>query len=546
LTLRRKILLALVLVAGAGFVATDIALYLGVQSYLYGQINSELLALSKSTRTINSACTSSSITGIGPGGGGPTTPGLPENTWVGFVADGQVLCHAFLSPALDGTTPEPHVPTAFGGGNGATAYQTYFGTSSSGTGGTSYQMFGIPSTALVNQVTPVSGTLIVAIPSTSADATINQIFEIELIATIAVILVLAAVTWTLVVLSLRPLEDMTRTADAIAAGDLSQRVPARGARGTRTEVGRLGAALNTMLAQIETAFAAREQSETRLRRFVADASHELRTPLTSIRGYAELFRRGAANRPDDLANSMRRIEEESVRMGVLVENMLQLARLDVGASETSESELAETTSVDLATLATDAVSDQRASDATHPVTLRPSPAAVDGDEGALRQVIANLLANAVHHTPAGTAVSVTTGTDPRAGTAYVEVADAGPGMSEEQAAHAFERFWRADPARTRGHAGAGLGLSIVAAIASAHRGSVTLETAAGQGCRFRVVLPSADIARPGLARAPSPPAAGALPTAQPALPALPALPAPEPPTRGEGEPAQGAPVGYAG
>lgn len=506
MTLRRKILLAVVLVAGAGLVAADIALYVGVRSYLYGQIDNELLSLSNSPgHALGSACSSSSINPNGGGGGndGGSIAGLPENSWVAFASGGQLLCHGFLISTLDSSTPAPHLPSAFGSAPGATRYGTYFGTSSSGKGGTSYQMAGFAGSASSGFGESVNGVLIVAIPTASAEATLGQIGDIELIATLAVLVALAILAWSIIRFSLRPLEDMTKTADAIAAGNLSQRVPTRNARAARTEVGRLGAALNAMLGHIETAFAARERSEAKLRRFVADASHELRTPLTSIRGYAELFRRGAANRPEDLANSMRRIEEESARMGVLVEDLLQLARLDIAAAEQQSLEMAP---VDLATLATDAVSDQRAADPERPVTLYAEPALVRGDEGALRQVIANLLANASHHTAAGTAITVRTGTSGARGGSYVEVADSGSGMSSEQAAHVFERFWRADPARTRGHSGAGLGLSIVAAITAAHKGTVSVDASPGRGCLFRVVLPSAtdDGAGPGATKSAAP------------------------------------------
>jgi two-component system OmpR family sensor kinase len=482
LTLRRKLLLALIVVAGAGLVATDIALYIGVRSYLYTQIDKELLELSNSSsRALGQACNSSSISNQGPGG--PITGVLPNGSWVAFTSNGQVVCQGFLNAELNGTTPAPHLPGAFGSAAGATPYGVYFGTSS-GPGGAPYRMVAFAGTAS-NGLQEVSGTLIVAIPSSDAEQTLGQVFYIELIATLTVIVALAVVAWSIIRISLKPLDDMTKTADAIAAGDLSQRVKTSD---PRTEVGRLGAALNTMLSQIETAFAARARSESRLRRFVADASHELRTPLTSIRGYAELFRRGAANRPEDLANSMRRIEEEAARMGVLVDDLLQLARLDIAASEEQSTPKSP---VDLASLARDAVSDQRAADPAHPIELHADESRVEGDEAGLRRVIANLLANASQHTAAGTAVTVTTGADPATRTAFVEVADAGPGMTAEDASHAFERFWRADPARTRGGSGAGLGLAIVAAIVSSHEGRVTLETSPGNGCRFRVILPAA-------------------------------------------------------
>jgi two-component system, OmpR family, sensor kinase len=249
----------------------------------------------------------------------------------------------------------------------------------------------------------------------------------------------------------------------------------------RTEVGRLGLALNAMLAQIERAFSERLASEDRLRRFLADASHELRTPLTSIRGYAELFRRGAGQRPDDLAASLRRIEQEATRMGVLVEDMLMLARLDqprplaVGP-------------VDLAGIAADAVHDARAADPARSISLRSSgPLIVTGDGDRLRQVTSNLLANASIHTLAGSPVEVSVAAED--GMAVLSVADRGAGLSGDEAERVFEPFYRSDPGRGREAGGTGLGLSIVAAIAAAHGGSVNVAQRPEGGSLFRVLLP---------------------------------------------------------
>jgi two-component system OmpR family sensor kinase len=324
----------------------------------------------------------------------------------------------------------------------------------------------------------VFGTLIVAIPMRDVDDTLHHLLLIELLVAAGVLFALALLSWWVVHMGLRPLEQMGETAGAIAGGDLSRRVePAD----EKTEVGRLGLALNSMLGQIETAFAERTASETRLRRFVADASHELRTPLTSIRGYAELFRRGASTRPDDLAKTMRRIEEAAARMGVLVDDLLLLARLDQGRP-------LEHGPVDLTRLVAAAVDDLRASSPDRPVTYEATgPVVVNGDEFRLRQVLANLLENARTHTPPTTPVEVRVtqaGDD-----AIVEVRDHGPGMNEQDAARAFERFWRSDPSRTRSSGGAGLGLAIVAAITEAHGGHAEVETAPGEGATFRVYIP---------------------------------------------------------
>jgi two-component system OmpR family sensor kinase len=298
--------------------------------------------------------------------------------------------------------------------------------------------------------------------------------------TLLVIGSVGALAWWVVRLGLRPLEEIGETASHIAAGDLTRRVERAE---PRTEVGRLGLALNAMLSRIEEAFAERKASEERLRRFLADASHELRTPLTSIRGYAELFRRGADSRPEDLAKSMDRIEQESARMGLLVDDLLLLARLDQGRP-------IERDHVDLAALAADAVTDARAIDPNRDITLEAPPsAALEGDEVRLRQVTANLLSNALMHTPPGTPIEVRVAVD---GThATLEVADHGPGLHPDDVARVFERFYRSDPSRTRESGGAGLGLSIVKAIAEAHGGSVEVVTAPGQGATFKVALPLA-------------------------------------------------------
>jgi len=289
----------------------------------------------------------------------------------------------------------------------------------------------------------------------------------------------AGLAFWLVRVGLRPLEGMGETAGSIAAGDLSRRVEPADAR---TEIGRLGLALNAMLAQIEAAFDERRASESRLRRFVADASHELRTPLTSIRGYAELFRRGAGSRPEDLAKTMRAIEAEASRMGILVDDLLLLARLDQGRPLEREP-------VNLSRVASEAVESARAIEPDRPGDLEfDGPAMVAGDRGRLRQVLDKLLDNARVHTPAGTGVKLSLGTE--ADCVLLSVADQGPGLQPDVAARVFERFYRGDPARSRRTGGAGLGLSIVSAIVEAHGGSVACRPNDGTGATFEVRLPA--------------------------------------------------------
>jgi len=395
----------------------------------------------------------------------------------------------------------------------------------------------------------VNATLIVGYDLGDINGTISQLAGIDLIVSVIIIIGLALVGIAIVRASLRPLTDIEQTAAAIAAGDLSRRVPDHD---PATEVGRLGRALNAMLAQIEASFHARERSEAaarrseeRMRQFVADASHELRTPLTAMRGYAEYYRQrggvpdlpgpaagpgsaaelgeagpagppGSADGPAaaaadgspaaaadgngtgqlsraDLDRIMQRVEQESARMGVLVEDMLLLARLD-------QQRPIEHHPVDLLTLAADAVQDARIIAPGRRIELSVGSAAaflVLGDEVRLRQVIGNLMSNALTHTPDGTPVTVRILAGPRepVPSVVLEVADEGPGLPPDQAERVFERFYRADQARTRTAGGTGLGLAIVAALVAAHGGTVTLQTSPGRGATFRVTLPLAPEAR---------------------------------------------------
>jgi two-component system, OmpR family, sensor kinase len=343
------------------------------------------------------------------------------------------------------------------------------------------------------------GSVVVAASLDGIDATIRQLRLVDLGVSLVVVAVLAGAGAAVVRASLRPLVEMEQTARAIAAGDLTRRVPDRD---PRTEVGRLGRALNTMLAQIESAFGARaaseasaRRSEDRMRRFVADASHELRTPLTTIRGFAELYRQGAARDPAELDRLMRRIEDQAARMGLLVEDLLLLARLD-------QQRPLDRQPVDLLALAAEAVNDARALAPDRRIELvlgggddgdQGRTLVVLGDDRRLGQVLANLVGNALTHTPAASPVEVRVGgasLDGRPGAA-VEVVDHGPGLTPEQAERVFERFYRADPARSPADGGTGLGLSIVAALVAVHGGTVEVDSVPGRGARFRVVLPLA-------------------------------------------------------
>jgi two-component system OmpR family sensor kinase len=321
-------------------------------------------------------------------------------------------------------------------------------------------------------------TAIVAVPLREVDQTLHRLVVVEVLVGGGVILALILLGWVVIRVGLRPLERIGRVTGEIAAGDLSRRVSPSD---QRTEVGRLGLSLNAMLGQIERAFGARQQSEDRLRRFLADASHELRTPLASIRGYAELFRIGAADDPATLARAMGRIEAEAARMGVLVEDLLLLAQLDQAPAPRQ-------VPVDLRELAEQAADDTRVIAPERDVRLQAVPRAIVlGDPDQLRQLLANLTRNAVIHTAAGTAIEL--GLRVEGAGAVLEVRDYGPGLPADAGEQLFDRFWRTEGGRSRGRGGAGLGLAIVQAIATAHGGSVRAENAAGGGARFAVTLP---------------------------------------------------------
>ena len=333
-------------------------------------------------------------------------------------------------------------------------------------------------------------TLVMMTSLGEVDHALNHLVNNELLVGGLALLVLAGLSVFVVRLSLRPLDAIEDTAEAIGAGDLSRRVPDAD---PRTEVGRLGSALNAMLGQIETAVGAQAASERqahqtaeRMRRFAADASHELRTPLTSIRGFAELHRQRGGGTAEETDRLVGRIESEATRMTGLVEDLLLLARLDQQRPLDSEP-------VDLVPLVADAVFDLRTLDPDRPVQvdLPNEPVEVLGDASRLRQILANLIGNVRTHTPVTAAAHITVRREGYGGRdwALLEVADEGPGLTEEQAAQVFERFYRVDDARARSQGGAGLGLSIVAALAAAQGGGVEAKAAPGEGAAFRVWLP---------------------------------------------------------
>ena len=332
----------------------------------------------------------------------------------------------------------------------------------------------------------VQGAAVVALPLDDVQETLRGVALRFLVLGAGLVAVLVLAGWFLVGRAFRPLREVESVATAFGGDDTSRRVDVRA---PGTEIGRLGGAVNAMLDRIETTLAAREASEQRMRRFIGDASHELRTPLATLRGFAELYRMGAVREPDEVTSTFRRIEDESTRMGGLVEDLLVLARLD-------EQRPLRLQPVDLLVLAGDAVHDSTALAPDRPVRLtgldgaaRPSPAPVTGDEARLRQVVTNLLGNALRHTPPGSPVEL--GVGRRGDRAVLQVVDHGPGVPPELAEKIFERFYRADASRTRSSGGSGLGLAIVDAIVQAHGGDAAVRPTPGGGATFEVVLPAA-------------------------------------------------------
>jgi two-component system OmpR family sensor kinase len=326
---------------------------------------------------------------------------------------------------------------------------------------------------------------IVAVPLDDVTDTIRRLILVELGGALVILAALGLVSWWVVHLGIRPVQEMTETASRIAAGDLTVRIP-EPRSGTATESGALAVALNRMLGHLGEAMDERAESEDRLRRFVADASHELRTPITTIRGYAELYRHGGLATPEALDDAMRRTEQEATRMGRLVEDMLLLAQLD-------QERPLDTQPVDLVVLAGDAVGDARAAAPDRLIELvverDQSAAMVMGDEDRLRQVIANVVSNALVHTDGDVPIKVTVGIE--GGLASIAVSDAGEGMSPEVVHRVTERFFRADPARSRNRGGSGLGLAIVDAAVAAHGGTVTITSTEGHGTTVTITIPVA-------------------------------------------------------
>jgi two-component system, OmpR family, sensor kinase len=453
LSLRARLLLGVVLLTTLGLVAADVATYGSLRSFLVSRTDTTLQDEHQAFE------------------GGPGTderhapPGIfsEVRSSNGRTVIQQLSFSAFRGQEIPPTPLLPQTIQVPAHPNDGPDRVSYFSVGSRNSG-ERYRVRAAIEPALGGSM------LVVATSLHDVDSTLHRLILIELIATAAVLAALTALALWVVRLGLRPLRAIEQTAEAITAGDLSRRIDHPD---PQTEVGRVGSALNTMLDRIES-------SDRRLRRFIADASHELRTPLTAVRAYAELFGRGAATHPEDLERSMSGITREAERMSLLVDDLLLLARLDEGRP-------LERKPVDLDAVVAEAVDAARVVEPDRPIELSVEPATVTGDEVRLRQVLDNLLANARAHTPAGTPVSVELRRSD--GRAELTVADHGPGLSEEESARVFERFYRADESRARSSGGAGLGLSIVAAVTEAHGGTTEAHPTPGGGATFVITLP---------------------------------------------------------
>src|SRR3984957_15225160 len=511
MSLRLRLLLAVGAIAIVALVVADFATYSALRTSLYNQVDQQLAQnrthlVATPTGLVFNGCVPHPLGGAGgtdadsgnsgstgttgnsgpspsPGTGGSRNefPNVFAISYFAVVTQSKstvvdsVQCAAYvddhpyrpqLPVPITGYTPQP---------DGSQV--AYFTTGSVTPGGPTFRVRAEKLAANLVQVQ--------AQPLVDQNSTLHTLFLTELAVTAGALVLALAGGWWLVRLGLRPLEDVERTADSIAAGDLDQRVPGAD---QPTEVGRLARALNVMLVRIQAAFSARVASEARLReneqhlrQFVADASHELRTPIAAVSAYAELFERGAATNAEDLPRVMAGIRTETARMDRLVNDLLTLTRLDEGVPM-------EMAPVELVSLASEAVRTAAAVGPQWPVVFWAArPIEVVGDKDRLRQVLDNLLANVRAHTPPGT--TATEHVDQIGDQAQIEVRDTGPGMRDEDARRVFERFYRADPARARTGGGSGLGLSIVAAIVAAHGGTVSAASTPGEGLVVTVLIP---------------------------------------------------------
>jgi two-component system OmpR family sensor kinase len=501
-SLRLRLLLAVGAISIVALVVADFATYSALRSSLYNQVDQQLaqhrtpVVATPTGVVVNCPPPPQGVGGgqvsTGNSGGGPTSvrggeqfPNVFGISYFSVVTQSNsTVVDGVECPAYVGNHPyRPQLPAPISGfaSQPDGTQVAYFTAGSIAAGGPAFRV----------RAEKLTGGLVQVQAQTLVDqaSTLHTLFLVELAVTAGALVFALAAGWWLVRLGLRPLEDVERTADSIAAGNLDQRVPGAD---RATEVGRLARALNVMLERIQTAFSARLASEARLkenehhlRQFVADASHELRTPIAAVSAYAELFERGGTEHTADQPRIAAGIRTETARMDRLVSDLLTLARLDEGLPM-------EMAPVELVSLASDAVRTASAVGPDWPVRFWAAhPVEVSGDKDRLRQLLDNLLANVRAHTPPGTAATVRV--DQVGDHAEIEVRDTGPGMPDEEARRVFERFYRADPARSRTSGGSGLGLSIVAAIVAAHGGTVSATSAPGSGFVVSVRLPMSTV-----------------------------------------------------
>jgi two-component system OmpR family sensor kinase len=481
-SLRSRLTLGILLLTAFGFVLSSVVAKQALEGYLIGQVDNQLISLSKTSLPIIA------VAGIvreeaeedfehrQEGRGREENPSRPRNPFsrIPTTTSLTVLdANGFVTGRLGGDLNSAQIADYLSGFDISDVRERAGKPFTVKGEGEDFRALAV---ALPND----SGSIIAAQSLGDLDRTVGKLGFFFLLIGLSLLTLIAIAARIVIKIGMRPLEDVEATAEQIASGDLSARMPEAN---PNTEVGRLVTSLNSMLTRIESSFAVRKESEDKLRRFVADASHELRTPLTAIRGFSELYRQGAVSGEDATRELLGRIEGESKRMGSLVEDLLLLARLD-------QSREMATKPVDLTEVVESAVISARAAGPHHPVIFTKPDVEIFvlGDEPRIHQVIANLLANARAHTPAGTEIRVSINHDSDG--VRISVSDNGPGLSQSDQEKIFERFYRADTSRVRVDGeGSGLGLSIVDAVMKAHKGSVTVVSELGQGATFTLFFP---------------------------------------------------------
>jgi two-component system OmpR family sensor kinase len=485
LSLRTRLLAGMLGLVTVALVVAAVSIYAEQRSFLLSRLDQRVIAaaspisyqLGIDARLLSRPIADENSPDRGHGAVSPLGKGLagflPSGTYGELVdPDGKLLRGPVTVSNGEAALSPPRFPTKLPSARSGTSPQLFTVNSEHGSS-LRYRVATLP-------LESGAGTVVVAVPLREVDQTLHELIVVEALVVGGVIVLLVGLGWIVIRFGLRPLRHMERVASEIADGDLTRRVTPATAR---TELGRLGLSLNKMLVRIEEAFADRERSDERRRQFLADASHELRTPLASIRGYAELFRLGPAQDPVALKRAMARIESEAARMGVLVEGLLLLARVDA-LPET------ERVPVELTELCAQAAADARARAPERTVTLDvQDPVKALADPDAVRQVLANLIGNALIHTPEWTPVEIAVRHE--RGEAIIEVRDHGPGLPADVGDKVFDRFWRTEAGRTRGPGGAGLGLAIVRELAIANYGTVEAASHPEGGALFTVRLPEA-------------------------------------------------------